>query len=359
MENRFEKHLESSTRLGHAGSQLILNLLETQTPQSFFPGRKDFEFDFEPLFELTRSFSDLQPKQKNMIFSILSDLRIDHLKMQQYFENKSKTDVLQEVLDLCDSANESWFSPSEIQISPEKVADVSTLIQGVGVLAIIISDEEIYKKLLDEPHNDEYAESFIVPADWESESALDGKCFIILDPSLDSTKHPQAIQDKLKENFYYQYFQFLYDNYLKRYELPVHQTSDFLQSTAESIWDLVAELISPEKPTTSYFKDAELQDLFSDFRSGLCAYAIAGEIQTNADSLDPSDDFESTMDEIFTKEKELFLNQWDALESLLNKCEEMEIDPKELLPHFLASQSFDEMRIKIQKVLDAHQQKYP
>ena len=341
MESDFERHLEASENLGLAGSALIFELLERQMPKSLLDDQLDFDFGY--FCELAQSSSRLNPIQIQMILNIFQDLQRDHLHLQEYLKGKSTVEILNEI-------HRVQYPDSESKITHRQAKKVD-LLPFAGVICVIISDLDLYSHFFGDPKQAKQSLGFFRYENLDPDFSLAGRCIFMQIPNFCKKYFFRHIKILLC----HEYFHFLYHNYLQKHELPAVQKSPVLASALQTS-TRVADQTKFEK---CYFRNPELQSLFWEFRNELCAYSIGGEIQVKETTLQNSSDFYTRIIKISGKEKNIFLTQWRALKSVLVECKEMEIDPQQLFPHFLASQSFDEMRIKIQKVLDAHQQKYP
>ena len=336
MESDFERHLEASENLGLAGSALIFELLERQMPKSLLDDQLDFDFGY--FCELAQSSSRLNPKQTQMILNVLRDLLGDHLKLQTHLAGRSKVDILNEIY-------QKIFGAEAEEIGENEAKKVYFL-PFAGAICVIISDLDLYSHFFGDPKQAKQSLGFFRYENLDPDFSLAGRCIFMQIPNFCKKYFFRHIKNLL----WHEYFHFLYHNYLQKHELPAAQKSPVLASALQTS-TRVADQTKFEK---CYFRNPELQSLFWEFRNELCAYSIGGEIQVKETTLQNSSDFYTRIIKISGKEKNIFLTQWRALKLVLIECQDKKINPRILLPCFLASQSFDEMRIKIQKVLDAH-----
>ena len=337
-----DQHFELSENLGLAGSALLSELLEVQTPEYFTTGRLDFDFNFEDFAERARSFPDLNAVQKRMILNILRELQGDHLQLRAHLAGKSKIEILDEIYRIKNPKTQNKMGAAEAK----KVA-ITVFAGAVGVL---VSDRELYSKFSIDPQRMKKSQGFFGSRQEGENHFLAGRCFYVFDPDPGADIFSDKYRLAIKNTVQHEYFHFLDINYLHKNEFPIGQKSTVLENVLK-ISDKVEDKTKLEK---CYFRDPKLQSLFWEFRNELCAYSISNEIRIDENSLQTSSDFYTRISKISGKEKNIFLTQWLELKSVLSQCINQKINPRSLLPCFLASQSFDEMRIKIQKVLDAH-----
>ena len=334
-----DQHFELSENLGLAGSALLSELLEVQTPEYFTTGRLDFDFDFAHFTERVGSFPDLNAVQKRMILNVLRELQGDHLQLRAHLAGKSKIEILDEIYRIKNPKTQNKMGAAEAK----KVA-ITVFAGAVGVL---VSDREFYLKFSIYPQKRKKSKGFFGSRREGENHFLAGRCFYVFDPDPGEDIFSNRYFLDIKNVFQHEYFHFLYANYLKKYEFPVGQKSTVLENVLK-ISDKVEEKTKLEK---CYFHDPELQSLFWEFRNELCAYSISDQIRIDENALQTSIDFDARIRETSSAERIIFLHQWRALKLVLIECQDKKINPRILLPHFLASQSFDEMRVKIEKVL--------